>query len=354
MVQRAGQGTLQVTDRPLTILISLEANEAELQQVQDACPGCEIRVGPRVKKRHEELPVELMRGAEALLCEFPPANFDQFDRLRWIQLSSAGYTQIQQLPILEQGIRVTNGLGNFDLPIAEWNVMMMLMWQRDMLTQLRNQTNATWDRAAEFQSDLFGRTIGFYGYGGIARATARLAQALHLQVWAMTRDGTVKARERVYCVPGTGDPEGNLPDRVFAPEELEEFLGGVDYLFVTLPLSPATEGLLGERELQMLKPSAVLINPARARIVDEQALLKCLREQWIRGASFDVHYAYPLPPEHPLWAMPNIILTCHISGSCASPHFSERIYDIFAHNCGAFVRNEPLMNELSDSQLRGC
>ena len=112
-----------------------------------------------------------MRGAEALLCEFPPANFDQFDQLRWIQLSSAGCTQIQHLPILEQGIRVTNGLGNFDLPIAEWNVMMMLMWQRDMLTQLRNQTNATWDRAAEFQSDLFGRTIGFYGYGGIARAT---------------------------------------------------------------------------------------------------------------------------------------------------------------------------------------
>ena len=70
-----------------------------------------------------------------------------------------GWIVLCDLPILERGIRVTNGLGNFDLPIAEWNVMMMLMWQRNMLTQLENQKNATWDRAAEFQSDLFGRNL---------------------------------------------------------------------------------------------------------------------------------------------------------------------------------------------------
>ena len=342
-----------MTDRPPTILISLATIEPGLQRIRDACPGCEIRVGPWIEKPDVQMPVELMHGADVLLCEFPPANFDEFDQLRWIQLSSAGYTQVQHLPLLEQGIRVTNGLGNFDVPIAEWNIMMMLMWQREMLTQLENQKNATWDRSPQFQSDVFGRTIGFYGYGGIARATARLAKTMHVNVWAMTREGTVKPRERIYCVPGTGDPDGKLPNRVFGPDEIEEFLGGVDYLFITVPLSSRTEGLIGERELRMLRPSAVLINPARAQIVEEQALLRCLREQSIRGASFDVHYQYPLPPEHPLWKMPNMILTCHISGSCASPHFLQRTYDIFAQNCRSFVRGEPLLNTLSESQVRG-
>lgn len=80
-----------------------------------------------------------MKGTDALLCELPPSNLEDFDRLKWIQLTSAGYNQVLNLPILERGIRVTNGLGNFDGPIAQWNIMMMLMWHREMLEQLRNQ-----------------------------------------------------------------------------------------------------------------------------------------------------------------------------------------------------------------------
>ena len=353
MVDCARQRIVQVKRQPLTILVTLEPDDKALERVRAACPDCCIRVGPRIESPAERLPAKLMRGTDILLCEFPPVNFDGFDQLQWIQLSSAGYTQRRDLPILQRGIRVTNGLGNFDVPIAEWNVMMMLMWEREIRVQLENQKRKIWDRAAQFQSDVFGRTIGFFGYGGIARATARVAQALHLKVWAMTRDGTTKPRDRIYCVPGTGDPAGELPDRVFSPDDIEEFMGDVDYLFVTMPLTNATEGILGERELRMLKPSAVLINPARAGIVNEQALLRCLREKWIRGASFDVHYEYPLPAEHPLWEMPNIILTCHVSGSCSSPHFLERIYDIFSRNCRAFVNGESMLNELSESQLRG-
>ena len=340
-------------DQPFTILVSLEPDEQAFQRIRSSCPGCEIRVGPWLEEPGMKLSTELMQGAHVLLCEHPPDNFHEFDQLQWIQLCSASYTQILDLPILRRGIRVTNGLGNFDVPIAQWNIMMLLMWERDMLSQLDNQKHKIWDRSARFQSDVFGRTIGFYGYGGIARATALMARSMDLKIWAMTRDGTLKQRKQIYCVPGTGDPEGVFPDRTFAPSEIEEFLGGLDYLFVTLPLSPLTEGLIGERELRMLPRSAVLINPARAPIVDEAALLCCLREERIRGASFDVHYEYPLPADHPLWGLPNMILTCHISGSCASPHFLERIYDIFTQNFHSFVHGEALLNELSESQLQG-
>ncbi len=82
-------------------------------------------------------------------------------------------------------------------------------------------------------------------------------------------------------------------------------------------------------------------------------LLRCLRESWIRGASLDVHYAYPLPPDHPLWSMANVILTPHISGSGLSPHFQERIYDIFTINVERYCGGRPLLNELTADQIEG-
>ena len=120
-----------------------------------------------------------------------------------------------------------------------------------------------------------------------------------------------------------------------------------------MPHTPATEGIIGEEELRCLKPSAVLINPARAILIQEEALMKCLSEGWIRGAAIDVHYSYPFPADHPLWTMPNLILTPHISGADASPHFLERVYDIFLQNCRRYAENRRLINELTEDQLRG-
>jgi phosphoglycerate dehydrogenase-like enzyme len=337
----------------LTILISLKTTDGAIDRLRRICPNGEIRVGPWIDGENQRMDPSLVKGTDALLCELPPSNFDDFDRLKWIQLTSAGYNQVLKLPILERGIRVTNGLGNFDGPIAQWNIMMMLMWHREMLEQLRNQKEKIWSRDEKYQRDLYGATVGIWGYGGIARETARLAKAMHLNVWVMTRDGKVRPRRAIYRVDGTGDPEGTLPDRVFDPSQMKEFLGGLDYLVLGMALTPATTGLIGEKELRMLKPSAVLINPTRAAIIDEQTFVRCLRERWIRGISLDVHYAYPLPPEHPLWNMPNLIMTPHISGSAASPYFFERIYDIFGQNLDRFMSKRPLLNELSEAQLRG-
>lgn len=342
-----------ISTTPLTILIALSHDDRCLKRIQDRYPYADVRTGPWITDTRTALDPDLMKGVNVLLCELPPANFEDFNCLQWIQLTSAGYNQVLDLPVIEKNIRVTNGLGNFDGPIAEWNIMMMLMWQREMLEQLANQKARTWNPDARYQRDVYGSTIGFWGYGGIARETTRLSKAMNLNVWVMTRNGQVRGRPDKYCVAGTGDPEGKLPDRVFGPSEAEAFLGGLDYLFLTTPLTPATEGMIGETQLRMLKPSAVLINPARAAIVQEQAMIRCLQERWIRGASLDVHYAYPLPPDHPLWSMPNVILTPHISGSAQSPYFMERLFDIFTQNLDRFVNGRTMLNELSKAQLQG-
>ncbi len=337
----------------LTILISLETDEHALARLRELCPHGEVRGGPWLNEPGQTMAPELMKGAEVLLCELPPANFDEFDSLKWIQLESVGYSHVLHLPLLERGIRVTNGLGIYDIPVAEWNIMTMLMCHRHMLDILRNQREKKWDRDARFQAELRGLTVGFYGYGGIARETARIAKCMGFVIWALTRDGRTGKREMKHCEPGTGDPQGVLPDRAFGHAQSEEFLSGVDFLVISLPLTPATRGIIRERELRMLKPSAVLLNAARAEIIDQEAFVRCLREGWIRGAALDVHYAYPLPAEHPLWSMPNLILTPHISGSCASTHFIERVYNLFTRNVQRYCKGEPLLNELTESQLNG-
>lgn len=335
------------------VLLLIDAPAEQVAQIRAAVPNARIRTGPSVTEPGVDVPGDVLADCECLLCEYPPANLAVAKRLRWIQLSSAGYSQVIGLGLEDRGIRVTNGLGNFDVPIAEWNVMMMLLWHRHLLEMLANQRRANWDRSSRFQRELRGSIVGFHGYGGIARETARLAKAMGLVVWALTRSGSVATRDLVYRVPGTGDPGGVLCDRVFAPHQEAEFFGGLDYLILGMPITPQTQGIVGERQLRMLAPHAVLINAARAGLVDEQAFIRCMREGWIRAASCDVHYAYPLPPEHPLWSMPNVVLTPHISGSSASTNFLDRIYDIFAQNLARLVAGEPLLNQLSADQLRG-
>jgi phosphoglycerate dehydrogenase-like enzyme len=272
--------------------------------------------------------------------------------LELIQISSAGYSQLWNLGLEERGIRACNGLGNFDIPIAEWNLAMMVNLARNLRGMIRNQEAGIWDRAAVFQQEIRGLTVGIWGYGGIGRETARLAKAFGLRIHVMTRSG-IQGRLNMYRVEGTGDPDGLLPDRVFGPGQEREFLSQLDFLVLATPLTRKTEGMIGESQLRALPQTAFVLNPARGPLIQETALVKALREGWIAGAALDAQYHYPLPANHPLWQLPNVILTPHISGSALSPHFLERAWDIFVENVERYLSGRPLMNELTAEQLNG-
>jgi phosphoglycerate dehydrogenase-like enzyme len=174
-----------------------------------------------------------------------------------------------------------------------------------------------------------------------------------MRVHVLSRTGVGKV-ENMYSVPGTGDPEGVLPHRVFLKGQELEFLSGLDFLILAMPLTPASEGIVGQRELRALPSSAFVLNPSRGPLIQEAALLQALREGWIAGAAIDTHYQYPLPPEHPLWSFPHVILTPHISGSGLSPHFLDRSWDIFTQNVRRLMAGQPLLNELTAAQLAGA
>jgi phosphoglycerate dehydrogenase-like enzyme len=162
---------------------------------------------------------------------------------------------------------------------------------------------------------------------------------------------SIRVRDLQFVLPGVGDPEGTLPDNVFVRGQEREFLGGLDFLILAVPLTKQTRGMIGEKELRWLPPRAYLLNPARGPLVEEAALLRALREGWIAGAALDTHYVYPMPPEHPLWSFQNVIMTPHISGSSSNPYFLERVWGLFIRNIERWRSGQPLLNQISESEL---
>nr|WP_246400445.1 NAD(P)-dependent oxidoreductase [Jiangella mangrovi] len=223
----------------------------------------------------------------------------------------------------------------------------MLTLGRRLPDALRDQAARRWNRDVAYQVEVRGRRVGIFGYGSIGREVARLSRGLGLEVWALSRSGFGPRPDR-FGAAGADI----APDRGFGPAELPEFLAGLDVLVITAPLTDETRGTFGATELALLPPRAVLLNPARAHIVDETALLDALGSGRLAGAALDSQYREPMPPDDPFWTAPNTVVTPHVSGSTGSPHFTARLWELFALNLGRFRSGEPLLNEIADRDWR--
>jgi phosphoglycerate dehydrogenase-like enzyme len=334
----------------MKVLIDLPVYEPILAAIKKL-DGIAVQLINPPEERSRPLPSELIADCDVLLCTFPPENHEEMKHLKYLQISSAGFKQLIGQGFPDRNVQCCNALGVFDVPIAEWNIAMMVNLARDMRKIMHNQDQEIWDRSARFQHEIRGAVVGIWGYGGIGRETARLAKVFGLTVHVLSRSG-VKPRANIYSVAGTGDSDGVLPDRVFLANEQEEFLKGLDYLIIAMPQTDKNEGIIGEKELSLLKKSAFVLNPARGPLIQESALLQALQNNTIAGAALDTHYYYPMPANHPLWKLPNVILTPHISGSSASPKFLERVYDIFFQNLKRFQDKQQLLNELNAAELK--
>ena len=295
---------------------------------------------------------ELIADKHILFCDYPPENFGDMKQIELIQLASSGYTQLFDLELHDRNIKVCNAAGVNDMPIAEWSVAMMVNLARNMRVMMKNQDSRIWDRDAKFQGEISGSILGIWGYGGIGRQTARLAKNMGMRIYALDAQD-IGPRREYYTVEGSGDAEGVLPDRVFSPGTETEFLADLDFLLLSMPLTKATTGLVGEEHLRALPEKAFVLNPARGPLIQEKALVKAIEEKWIAGAALDTHYYYPMPPKHPLWGFENVILTPHISGAPLSPFFTERLWDMFLQNIKRYLSNMALLNQLTNAQLSG-
>lgn len=333
----------------INILVDLRLAPEALNQLR-ALPGVTIHQVPVSSEPTPRDPA-LLREIDILIAKHPPTNFDDLVRLKLWQLGTVGFDQFGHLRLADRPFVVCNARGVFDSGIAEWCVAMMVNLRRDLPGMLRDQQRGFWNRDERYMQELRGSTVGFWGYGGLARETARLAKALGLTIHVLTRHG-VKPRREDFTPDGTGDPEGRLPDRVFTVGQELAFLSRLDFLVVAVPKTRQTHGLIGERELSALPRSAFLLNPARGPIIQEHALVRALREGWIAGAALDTHYYYPMPPEHPLWGFPNVIMTPHISGADRSQRFPTLMGELVVQNVTRFLSGQPLLNVVGREELR--
>ena len=234
--------------------------------------------------------------------------------------------------------------------IGEYVFASILAWTRHLPELFDLQRKKQWpsDRWTCCQpTELRGSTVGIVGYGSIGREVARLAKAFGMRVLAVKRRSESAGEHGAFELAGLGDPAGVLPDALYGPEQLREMLAQCDFVVLAVPLTQETRGMIGEAELRAMKPAAYLVNIARGEVCDEAALIHALQDKWIAGAGLDVFTQEPLPETSPLWTLPNVILTPHISGF--TPHYEQRAVDIFCENLRRYIAGQPLLNLVDKS-----
>jgi D-2-hydroxyacid dehydrogenase (NADP+) len=255
----------------------------------------------------------------------PVARLGEAAQLRWIQLISAGVPGELCQPAHQRGLTVTNLAGLYGPSIAEHAFALMVTLARNLHVAFRNQVERHWDRTvANTMTDLQGKTLAVVGLGNIGQSIARLGRAYGMRVVGCRR---------------TDRPTPHV-DRVYPCRELRAMLGEADYVAVAAPLTPHTEGLLGEAEFAALKRGAVYVNVSRGGVAQEKALLAALASGQVSAAGLDVYAVEPLPPEHPFWTMPQVLVSPHYSGEVVNN--SARPAERFARNLRRWLANEEL------------
>ncbi len=314
------------------ILVAYEFLEpGHLDAIRAAAPGAEV---VRVSGREwEERRTELGPRVEVAIGMLPLPDLRALPKLRWLQQTGAGADWLLRAPeIAASDLILTNASGVHAIPIAEHILALMFVLSRRMHRFVKAQLSREWFRRGRL-GELEGGTLGIVGLGAIGAKTAEKARGLGMRVLGLRR------------TPAKGSPH---VERMYGPDGLGELLAQSDWVAVAAALTPETQHLIGENELRQMKPSAYLINIARGSVIDESALIRALQEEWIAGAGLDVFEREPLPSDSPLWDMRNVVITPHFAGM--TPHYSDRVIEIFCDNLRRYQRGEPLRNVV-DKQL---
>lgn len=335
-------------DDPIEVLITISFTDEQIKQISEVSPRLSVeRVAAR---KADEVSDEIWKKVEVLYTNRVLPEPDKAPHLRWIQVHWAGMDHTLDDPIIhKEGISITSLSGASASQMAEHAVMMMLALGHHLPEVFAHQKRAEWPSGRwELFSphELRGSTVGIIGYGSIGRQIARLLQTFGAKVLA-TKRNVLHPEDNGYTIEGLGDPGGDLVNRLYPPQAMCTMIKECDYVVVTLPLTGATRGLIGAKELAAFDPGAFLIDISRGGVVDHNYLIPLLREHKIAGAALDVYPVEPLPADSPLWKLPNVILTPHIAGF--SPQYDERAIDLFIQNLHRYLDDLPLYNRLDPS-----
>jgi phosphoglycerate dehydrogenase-like enzyme len=248
-------------------------------------------------------------------------------KLEWIHAMYAGLDRSLFPELVESPIPLTNGSGVFSQSLGEFVILGVLYFAKDVPRRMQAKAEHRWD---VFDNVEIGKqTIGIVAHGDIGRAVASRAKALGMRVLATRRNPS----------PRAGDEN---VDRVYGARDLHAMLPECDYVAVTAPLTAETTGLIGKREFDLMKSSAVILNVGRGPVIDESAMIEALKTKRIRGAALDVFDVEPLPPDSPFWSLDNVLLTAHCADHVEG--WVESAVVFFIEQFARWRKGEPLRN----------
>jgi len=259
--------------------------------------------------------------------------FPSAKRLRWIQSPAVGVGSLMFPELHRSGVVVTTARGIRARSIAEHVIGVTIALTRRLPVALRAQLAHRWaqdelEGPASGVRSLEGLRLGIVGLGSIGMEIVRLATPLGMRASGI--------RRHVHNPP----PQG--VDRVYSPDQLPDLLKGSDIVVLAVPHTPETKQIVGRRELELLPRGAILINIARGKLIDDEAVVEALRSGQLGGAALDVFTREPLEPDSPYWDLPNVIVTPHTSG--AMQDYWTPLVRLFTENLQRFERGEPLLN----------
>lgn len=278
-------------------------------------------------------PEAAMLEAEVVFGQPDPAALLESTKLKWAQLTTAGYERYDRPEIRSalsaKGAVLTNSSAVYEEPCAQHALSMILAQARQLPASLQNQqTTKGWPAASIRRSSrlLVGQTVLLLSFGSIARRLTELLTPLHMEIVAARRT-----------------PSGDEPIKIISQDEVNRYLPHADHVVNILPGGTSTNRFMSPERFALMKEGSVFYNIGRGPTVDQDALLAALNHQ-LAAAWLDVTDPEPLPPNHPLWSHPN----CHITPHTAGGHADEfiRIVTHFTTNLDRFEKGLPLLGRV--------
>ena len=298
-------------------------DESLLDRIREAGgPGAEVVLADSFGEA-----LEAAGDVDVILGVINPQLFGRAHRLKWVHATTAGADAYLFDAMRNSGVALSGDKGLVGSHLADHTFALLLALTRRVARAILDAPNS-WEHRVEYRREEFeleGLTMGIVGFGGTGKAIARRAAAFGMRCIAVD----------VEDVP----PTAEVPE-VWGVDRLDELLRAADVVASGLPLAPETRGLFGDHAFALMKPTAILVNVTRGEVVDGDALVRALRSGAIAGAGLDVAPQEPLPPEHPLWTTPNVVMTPHTAG--ASQLRVGRNMDRFCRNLAHFRAGEPL------------
>jgi D-2-hydroxyacid dehydrogenase (NADP+) len=311
--------------QPLEIALTANLPAALIEKIRATAPSARVIS----KSELADQPELLERAAILFTQHADPSRIALAKNLRWVHTFGAGVEWLLTDAVVARAdLRITNARGIHAQPIAEHVFGMILAFTRRIDGSVLQQQSQEWKPAALTGSlrNLDGKTLGIVGLGAIGRRIAEIGKA-----FAMRVVGTRHSGEQTPSV-----------DRTYGPEGLHKVLAESDYIVNALPLTAATHHAFDRAAFAALRPDAVLVNIGRGATIDTEALVAALKAGKLGGALLDVTDPEPLPRDHELWRLPNVLITPHYAG--AHPGYAENVTEIFVENLARYQDGRELLN----------